>query len=77
MGMQLYQWTGDFDVYLAKEFCRAFSARGGMNLHINVSYGENEHHIIESIFKALGRALNMAVSKTDKMNKIPSTKGVL
>ena len=68
---------GEFDVYLAKEFVRAFSTRGGMNLHINVSYGENEHHIIESIFKALGRALNMAVSKTDKMNEIPSTKGVL
>jgi imidazoleglycerol-phosphate dehydratase len=49
-----------FNVSLAKEFFRAFVNRGGLNLHINVSYGDNEHHIIESMFKALGRALDQA-----------------
>jgi len=69
--------SGDFDLALAKEFFRAFSNRGGMNLHINVSYGENEHHIIESIFKALGRALNQAVSFDGRFSGVLSTKGAL
>ncbi len=66
-----------FDFSLAKEFFRAFSNRGGMNLHINVSYGENEHHIIESIFKAVGRALEQAVSFDDRITDVRSTKGAL
>jgi imidazoleglycerol-phosphate dehydratase len=53
-------------------FFRAFANRGGMNLHVNVFYGENEHHIIESIFKASGRALDQATIKD-----IRSSKGVL
>ncbi len=69
--------SGDFFLALAKEFVRAFSNRGGMNLHINVSYGENEHHIIESIFKALGRALNQAVSFDGRFSGVLSTKGAL
>ncbi|MCK5508616.1 MAG: imidazoleglycerol-phosphate dehydratase HisB [Desulfobacterales bacterium] len=66
-----------FDFSLAKEFFRAFSTRGGMNLHINVSYGENEHHIIESIFKAVGRAMDQAVSFDDRITDVRSTKGTL
>lgn len=66
---------GAFDVYLAKEFFRAFSNKASMNLHINVHYGENEHHIIESIFKSLGRALDMAVSFDDRIKTIRTTKG--
>ncbi|MCD4763460.1 MAG: imidazoleglycerol-phosphate dehydratase, partial [Desulfobacterales bacterium] len=62
---------------LAKEFFRAFSTMGGMNLHINVSYGENEHHIIESIFKAAGRALDQAVSFDERITDVRSTKGTL
>ncbi len=69
--------SGDFDLTLAKEFFRAFSNMSGMNLHINVSYGENEHHIIESIFKALGRSLNQAVSFDDRVTGVLSTKGSL
>jgi imidazoleglycerol-phosphate dehydratase len=66
-----------FNIQLAKEFFRAFATRGGMNLHINVHYGENEHHIIEAVFKSLGRALNQASSFDDRVDNIRSTKGVL
>jgi imidazoleglycerol-phosphate dehydratase len=69
--------SGKFDVILAKEFFRAFSNRGGMNLHINVAYGENEHHIIESMFKALGRALDEAVSLDERISTVRSSKGAL
>lgn len=69
--------SGPFDVWLAKEFFRAFSVQGGMNLHINVAYGENEHHIIESIFKAMGRALKNAVRIDDQIIGTLSSKGVL
>ena len=68
---------GKFDSSLAKEFFRAFSTMGGMNLHINVSYGENEHHVIESIFKAVGRALDQAVSFDERITDVRSTKGTL
>jgi len=68
---------GKFDFSLAKEFFRAFSTMGGMNLHINVSYGENEHHVIESIFKAVGRALDQAVSFDERITDVRSTKGTL
>jgi imidazoleglycerol-phosphate dehydratase len=62
---------------LTKEFLRAFSNRCGMNLHVNVSYGDNEHHINESIFKALGRALDQAASFDDRVKNIRSSKGIL
>ena len=62
---------------LANEFFRAFSTRGGMNLHINVSYGENEHHVLESVFKAAGRALDQAATFDDRISGVHSTKGVL
>jgi len=69
--------SGAFNAQLAGEFFRAFATRGGMNLHINVHYGENEHHIIESVFKALGRALDQAVSMDDRIQSYRSTKGAL
>lgn len=62
---------------LTKEFLRAFSNRCGMNLHVNVFYGDNEHHINESIFKALGRALDQAVSFDNRVKDIRSSKGIL
>ena len=68
---------GNFDISLAREFFRAFSTRGGMNLHINVLYGQNEHHIIESVFKAAGRALDQATSFDERITGICSTKGML
>ena len=62
---------------LAKEFFRALVNRGGMNLHINVAYGENDHHVIESIFKAFGRALDQASSIEGRTSAVPSSKGPL
>lgn len=67
----------DFDASLAKEFLRAFSQRGGMNLHINLSYGDNWHHMIEAVFKGLGRAIRTAVTIDARVMDVPSTKGVL
>ena len=66
-----------FNVTIAKEFFKAFVSRGGLNLHINVSYGENEHHIIESMFKAFGRALDQAVSFDGRIKNVRSSKGTL
>jgi imidazoleglycerol-phosphate dehydratase len=68
---------GRFDRGLAKEFLRAVAAKGGMNLHINVRYGENEHHILEAVFKSMGRALKQAVSIDDAHAGVRSSKGVL
>jgi len=69
--------VGPFDAYLAKEFFRAFSVQAGLNLHISCDYGENEHHIIESIFKALGRAMNAACRLDERVVGTLSSKGAL
>ena len=62
---------------LTKEFFRAVVNRAGMNLHINVAYGENDHHVIESIFKAFGRALDQASSFDGRIAGVRSSKGSL
>jgi imidazoleglycerol-phosphate dehydratase len=62
---------------LAKEFFRSLVNRAGMNLHINVAYGENDHHIIESIFKAFGRSLDQASSFDGRIAGVRSSKGSL
>ena len=62
---------------LAKEFFRSLVNRAGMNLHINVPYGENEHHVMESIFKAFGRALHEASAYDKRIAGVLSSKGVL
>ncbi len=69
------QKIGDFDVECVEEFLRAFSTAGKFNLHIEVPYGLNSHHIAEAIFKALGQAMAAAVKIVG--TDIPSTKGVL
>jgi imidazoleglycerol-phosphate dehydratase len=69
--------TGDSFTMLTKEFFRAFSTRGGMNLHIDVGYGENEHHILEAVFKATGRALDEASTPDQRIKGVLSTKGQL
>ena len=66
-----------FDAGLAKEFFRALANKAGMNLHINVAYGENEHHILEAIFKALAKAIKAAVKRDPDKMILPSTKGML
>ena len=69
--------VGTFNVDLAREFFRAFATRGGMNLHVNLLYGNNEHHILESIFKATGRALDQAATIDKRITTVRSTKGTL
>jgi len=66
---------GDFDVECLQELLRSFSNNGKFNLHINVPYGTNSHHIAEAIFKALGQALAKAVKIVG--TDVPSTKGQL
>lgn len=66
---------GQFDVECVEEFLRSFSTVGKFNLHAEVPYGANSHHIAEAIFKALGQALGVAVKITG--TDVPSTKGVL
>jgi imidazoleglycerol-phosphate dehydratase len=68
---------GDFDVQLAEEFLRALALNAKMNLHVNVAYGTNDHHVAEAIFKALGKALRMAVEMDPRETSVPSTKGIL
>ena len=69
---------GTFDTELVREFFQAFSTHGGITLHIDRLHGFNSHHIVEAAFKALARALRVAV-QTDprKADAIPSTKGAL
>jgi len=69
--------SGIFDLPIAKEFFRAFTISAGMNLHINVLYGENQHHILESIFKAAGRAIDQALMYDKRIKNVLSTKGSL
>jgi len=69
--------VGNFDTELVEEFFQAFVSNAKVNLHINVAYGKNTHHIIESIFKGFGRALDQASLKNPRIKGIPSTKGTL
>lgn len=66
---------GDFDVECVEEFLRSFSTAGKFNLHAEVPYGTNSHHIAEAVFKALGQAVGAAVKVVG--TDVPSTKGVL
>jgi imidazoleglycerol-phosphate dehydratase len=69
---------GDMDTELFKEWFQAFAQSAGITLHVENLYGENNHHIIESCFKALARALRQAIEiDPRKADAIPSTKGVL
>jgi imidazoleglycerol-phosphate dehydratase len=68
---------GDFDSQLVEDFFQAFAANALCNLHINVPYGRNSHHVSEAIFKGTARALRMAVEPDPRMPGVPSTKGTL
>ena len=71
------QKVGTFDTALAKEFLRALSLHAGLTLHVKVIHGDNTHHIIEAVFKALGRALGQAVSLEPRTTGPLSSKGSL
>jgi imidazoleglycerol-phosphate dehydratase len=66
----------DFNIVLVKEFCRAFSNALGANLHVQLLYGEEPHHVAEAIFKCLARALDVATQiEARAPDLLPSTKG--
>lgn len=68
---------GEFDVELAQEFFQAFTNNCGLNLHINVMYGDNLHHIIEACFKAFAKAMDLATQHDPRIAGVLSTKGLL
>lgn len=74
---QLQGRIGDFDVALVKEFMRALAMNMKANLHVAVLYGENLHHCVEAIFKALAKGLDHATALDPRIVEIPSTKGSL
>ena len=70
--------VGDFDTELFQEWFQAFAQNSGITLHVENVYGVNNHHIAETCYKALARALRQAVELDDRQgNRIPSTKGAL
>jgi imidazoleglycerol-phosphate dehydratase len=71
------QKVGTFDTELVHEFLWKLALEARMNLHVIVPYGHNTHHIIEAIFKALGRALDEATTVDPRVKGVPSTKGML
>jgi imidazoleglycerol-phosphate dehydratase len=71
------QKVGTFDTELVHEFMWKLALEARMNLHIIVHYGQNTHHIIEAIFKALSRALDEATTIDPRIKGVPSTKGML
>jgi imidazoleglycerol-phosphate dehydratase len=70
-------WVGNFDAALVEDFLYAFCSHGGVDLHVERSYGHNVHHIIEGIFKGLGRALDAATTRDPRIRGTLSTKGSL
>ncbi|MBQ9874269.1 MAG: imidazoleglycerol-phosphate dehydratase HisB [Thermoguttaceae bacterium] len=69
--------VGSFDLELVNEFWQGFANAAGCNLHVNVPYGGNGHHISEAIFKSVARSIRAAVELDPRETGIPSTKGVL
>lgn len=69
--------VGDFDTQLVREFFYSVSYAAGMNLHFRILEGTNAHHMIEAMFKAFSKALDMAVSLDPRIEDVLSTKGTL
>ncbi len=69
--------VGSFDAELAREFFAGFTSTALCNLHLQVAYGENAHHILEALFKAFARALRGAITVDPREASVPSTKGTL
>ena len=66
-----------FDLGLFEDFFQAFTTHAALNLHINLLYGRNPHHIMEAVFKALAKALDQATALDDRLSGVLSTKGKL
>ncbi|GAK42852.1 imidazoleglycerol-phosphate dehydratase HisB [Paenibacillus urinalis] len=71
------QQVGSFSTELVQEFLWKFALEARITLHVIVHYGQNTHHMIEAVFKALGRALDEATAVDPRVTGVPSTKGVL
>ena len=69
--------VADFETELTEEFFRAFASAAKLTLHVRVEAGRNAHHMVEASFKAFARALREAVEDDDRVEGVPSTKGVL
>ncbi len=69
--------VGNFDLELVREFWLGFANSAACNLHVNVRYGANGHHISEAIFKSVARAIRAAVEPDPRQQGVPSTKGTL
>jgi imidazoleglycerol-phosphate dehydratase len=67
----------DFDASLAEDFVRAFGQTAGLDLHVDLIYGESPHHVVEAIFKGLARALRIAVEIDPRVQGLPTVKGAL
>ena len=72
-----WQMLGDYDVALTPEFFRGLATHGGLTVHIDLLRGQNAHHVVEAVFKAVARALGAAVTLDPRVTDVPSTKGVL
>ena len=66
-----------FDLGLFEDFFQALANQGGLNLHVNVRYGRNPHHVLEAVFKAFAKAMDQATRLDERVVGVPSTKGVL
>jgi imidazoleglycerol-phosphate dehydratase len=68
---------GTFSFQLVEEFLRAFAVHAGVNLHVEILYGRDAHHMAESVFKGLAKAVDMACQIDPRVTGVPSTKGIL
>ena len=69
--------VGSFDVSLTEDFLYAFSQSAGVDLHVELAYGKNPHHVVEAIFKGLARVLRTAVEIDPRVKGLPTVKGTL
>ncbi len=69
--------VGGFDTPLVEDFLYAFSQNAGLDLHVELRYGNNPHHVVEAVFKGLARALCSAVERDPRVSGVPSVKGAL
>jgi len=69
--------TGKFDVSILKEFFRALVHHAGITMHIELLSGNDAHHVAEAVFKAFARALDQASQREERLDDVPSTKGLL
>ncbi len=68
---------GAFSFQLVEEFLRAFAVHAGINLHVEILYGRDAHHMAESVFKGLAKAVDQACQIDPRVTGVPSTKGIL